>query len=240
MASLAVLDPSPLFRAGLAALASAMGLAPVVEAADLNELIGRQDETSRPELMLIGLPQSAKEIAPLMHEINGWAPTVKVVFIAPELDLAALIAGFAAGACGYLVDSISREGLQHSLTLVSAGEKVFPSELASALSASELISGGAGRARRALRALQATDREIAVLSRLANGESNHAIAAALEISEAAVSTDIRHLLKRLGVSNRTQAALWAVAKGLAPPLAEVDPPRRPDPDGGGLTNAGPP
>jgi two-component system nitrate/nitrite response regulator NarL len=239
MASLAVFDPSPLFRAGLAALVSAMGLAPVQEAADPHDLIRREGDAPRPELMLIGLPQSTAEIPPLMQEIRSWAPEAKVVFIAPGLDLEALIACFAAGASGYLLESISREGLKHSLQLVSAGEKVFPSDLAGALSATDFIgAGAAGDARRELRELQATEREIAVLRRLAKGESNHAIAEALEVSETAVSADIRHLLKRLGVSNRTQAALWAVAKGLAPPLDDSEPARGADEGSGGAVRFG--
>jgi two-component system nitrate/nitrite response regulator NarL len=219
MASLAVFDPSPLFRAGLAALVSTMGFAPVQEAADLVDLIQRQDGASRPDLMLIGLPQDPVEIAPLMREIRGWAPETRVVFIASALDTSALISCFTAGASGYVLENISREGLKHSLLLVSAGEKVFPSELANALSVSSLQMSDAGDLGRELRELHATEREIEVLRCLADGEPNHAIAAKLGISETAVSADIRHLLRKLKVSNRTQAALWAVAKGLAPPLA---------------------
>lgn len=233
MASLAVFDPSPLFRAGLAALVSAMGLAPVHEAADLQDLIGREGDAPRPELMLIGSPRAAEEIAPLMQEIRAWAPEAKVVFIAPALDMAALVACFAAGASGYLLENISREGLKHSLQLVSAGEKVFPSELAGALSGANFRAGASGDVRRELRDMQATDREVAVLRRLARGESNHAIAAALGVSETSVSADIRHILRKLHVSNRTQAALWAVAKGLAPPLTGGDPRGRRDEGSGG-------
>lgn len=233
MASLAVFDPSPLFRAGLAALVSAMGLAPVQEAADLNDLIGREGDVPRPELMLIGSPRTVEEIAPLMKEIRAWAPEAKVVFIAPALDMRALIACFAAGAAGYLLENISRDGLKHSLQLVSAGEKVFPSELAGALSGSSFRAGPVGDVRRELHELQATDREVAVLRRLARGESNHAIADALGVSETSVSADIRHILRKLHVSNRTQAALWAVAKGLAPPLTGADPKPRLDEGHGG-------
>ena len=234
MASLAVFDPSPLFRAGLAALVSAMGLAPVQEAADLQDLIGREGDAPRPELMLIGSPRTADEIAPLMQEIRAWAPEAKVVFIAPALDMPALIACFASGAAGYLLENISRDGLKHSLQLVSAGEKVFPSELAGALSGAGFRSGASGDVRRELRDLHATDREVAVLRRLARGESNHAIAAALGVTETSVSADIRHILRKLRVSNRTQAALWAVAKGLAPPLAGGDPKPRLDEGPGGM------
>jgi two-component system nitrate/nitrite response regulator NarL len=216
MASLAVFDPSPLFRAGLAALVRALGFAPVEEAADLAVLMGDDAQATRPDLVLTALPQSASDIAPLMREIRDWAAEAKVVFIARVLDVPTLIACFVAGASGYLIENISREGLKHSIMLVSAGEKVFPSELANALTDSEFSCPA--DLRRELRDLRTTEREVEVLRCLTNGRSNHAIAAALGISETRVGADIHHILKKLGVSNRTQAAMWAVAKGLAPPL----------------------
>jgi|WetSurMetagenome_2_1015567.scaffolds.fasta_scaffold19466_5 two-component system, NarL family, nitrate/nitrite response regulator NarL len=220
MASLAVFDLSPLFRAGLAALASTMGFDPVEQAADLDDLIRRDDDAMRPDLMLIGLPQDLADLPALMEGIRVWAPDTRVVVIAPSLDATALGACFAAGASGYLIESISREGLKHSLGLVNAGENVFPSELASALSSARFRSRGPAEIRRELRELHATDREVDILRCLANGESNNVIAKRLGISETAVSADIRHILRKLRVSNRTQAALWAVAKGLAAPFAD--------------------
>lgn len=223
MASLAVFDPSPLFRAGLAALMRTMGFDPVYEAADLSDLLQREgDRRPRPDLMLIGLLASPVEMASVMRQIRAWAPQTKVVVIAPNLDPAALAACFSAGAAGYLVEDISREGLKHSLLLVTAGENVFPSELASALSGPRFKVAAPSDVKRALGDLHATDREVAVLRCLANGQSNQAIARKLGISETAVSADIRHLLRKLRVSNRTQAALWAVSKGLAPPLSDRD------------------
>lgn len=216
MASLAVFDPSPLFRAGMAALVSTMGFDPVHEAANLNDLRRREGDGPGPDITLIGLPAKPAEIAPLMQELRAWAAETKVVFIAPALDPAALAAAFSAGASGYLIENISREGLKHSLLLVMVGENVFPSELAGALSAPSFKASASGDVRRALRELHATDREIEVLRCLANGQSNQAIAAKLSMSETAVSAEIRHIMKKLRVSNRTQAALWAVSKGLAP------------------------
>lgn len=227
MASLAVFDPSPLLRAGLAALVSTMGFAPVHEAADLGDLRRREGDGLPPDIMLIGLPPRAAEIAPLIQEIRAWGTGTKVVFIAPTLDPAALAACFGAGASGYLIENISRDGLKHSLLLVGAGENVFPSELAAALSAPDFKASASTDVRRALRDVRATDREIAILRCLAHGHSNRAIAAQLGISKGAVSADIRHILKKLEVSNRTQAALWAVAKGLGPPRVDVEPPGRP-------------
>jgi two-component system nitrate/nitrite response regulator NarL len=223
MSSLAVLAQSPLLRAGLAALLSTMGFDPVEEAADLKELKRRADDVRRPDLLLISLTHSDEEVAALIHEIKAWAPNAKVVFLAPALDMPALGACFAAGAAGYLLEDISRNGLQHSLRLVHAGENIFPSELAHALSKSGSKLSGPIKAMDELRNLQATDREIDILRCVASGEPNSAIGKKLGISEAEVRTHIKHLLKKLRVSNRTQAALWGVARGLATPFAALTP-----------------
>src|SRR5579862_8581723 len=95
---LAVLAPSPLFRAGLVALLSAMGFAPIEEAADLNELRGRAKGNQRPKILLVSLPQKDEYLATLTEEIKAWAPDGKVVFIARTFDLHSLSACFAASA----------------------------------------------------------------------------------------------------------------------------------------------
>ena len=216
MGSLAVLAPSPLLRAGLAALLCIMGFEPVEEAADLRDLKRRANDAQRPEMLLIGLQQKDEELAGLMQEIKIWAPQAKVVFLAPAFDITALSACFAAGAAGYLLEDISRDGLQHSLSLVSAGENIFPSELANALSITAEL-GGPDKTKDELRNLDAT--ELDILRRVANGESNSFIGNKLGLREAEISAHIKHILRKLRLSNRTQAALWGVARGLAAPSA---------------------
>jgi len=215
IAALAVLAPSPLFRSGLVALLSTMGFGAIEEAADLAELAGRMRDAQRPGVLLISLPQSEDDLAALIQEIKAWAPKGKVVFIAPAFDMQALTASFAAGAAGYIVESISREALQHSLGLVRAGEKIFPSELADALSAAAAKPNATRDTIEELRNLRFTDQEIEILRCVAQGRSNSFIGRKLGISEAEVSANLKHLLRTLRLSNRTQAALWGVAHGFA-------------------------
>jgi two-component system nitrate/nitrite response regulator NarL len=195
-----------------------MGFSPVDEAAEVRDFAERGGAAARPDLILAGLPVTVAEVEPLVHELHGWAPAAKIVLIAPDLDMPALIACFGAGASGYLLDSISREALDHSLQLVSIGENVFPSQLASVLTASRLILVGSNDLGPELRELQITPRQVQVLRHLAGGRSNQEIANLLSASETAVSAEVRHVLRKLKVANRTQAALWAVAKGLAVPF----------------------
>ena len=215
MASLAVLIPNLLLRAGLAALLSTMGFEPVVEAADLEELKRCANDVRRPDLLLISLPQRGEGLADLLKKTKAWTPHAKVVFLAPALNLPTLSACFAAGTAGYLLEGISPDGLLYSLRLVCAGEHVFPSQLANALSVPRL--SGPIKTKDELHKLRATESDI--LRFIARGESNRSIAAKLGISGAEVRADIKHILRKLRVSNRTQAALWGAARGLAAPYA---------------------
>jgi len=221
MASLAVFAPSPLFRAGLAALVGSLGFDPVEEAADLRDLARRDRDAAPPELVLIALPKGHSDPGASMQQIRAWSPQTKVVFIAPSLDPQTLSACFAAGASGYLLETMSREGLRHSLRLVSAGERVFPSELASLLTSASARMGMAD-ATGELRG--ASEREVDILRYVAKGETNSLIAKRLGITDGEVGANIKKILRRLRVSNRTQAALWAVAHGLSEPGSAADEP----------------
>ena len=102
--------------------------------------------------------------------------------------------------------------------MVRAGAKVFPSELANVLPQPGSKSSGATKTDE-LRNAHPTSQEIDILRCVANGESNSLIGKKLGISEADVRIHIKQILKKLQVSNRTQAALWAVARGVAVPPA---------------------
>lgn len=219
MASLAVVGLSPLFRVALAGLLGRMGFNPVEEAVDLEALQERAKDTQRPDLLLISLPRGDGDPAALMQEIQAWAPHAKVVFLAPDLDIHQLSACFAAGAAGYILDRISCDGLEHSLRLVMTGEKVLPSELARTISAFSYKFGDPTAPSEDPCNLDLSDREIEILRGVADGRSNRNIGKTLSISEAAVSVHLKHILKKIHVSNRTQAALWGVARGFARPFA---------------------
>lgn len=225
MASVAVFARSPLFRAGLAALMSTMGFAPVLAVSALEELNAEADKLAPPEMILLSLPQDGEQLSTLIRDIRTQVPAAKIVCLAQTLDIQELSSCFAAGASGYLLQEISRSGLEHSLRLVSAGEKVFPSALASALLRSGVKHSGSGKTLDELRKLHLTDLDIEILRYMANGDFNGAIAKKSGLSDAEVRTRVRVVLRKLHVSNRTQAALWAFSRGLAEPLADLAEPR---------------
>ena len=140
----------------------------------------------------------------------------RVLVLSGELSVDELGACLRMGAGGYLLSNISKEVLTHSLRLILLGETVFPSQLATAWATGQLrqagpaASGGAGKALEVL-----TQRETEILGCLTEGAPNKTIARQLGITEATVKIHVKSLIRKIGVQNRTQAALWAIQVGYA-------------------------
>jgi two-component system, NarL family, nitrate/nitrite response regulator NarL len=223
MAKLAVLDPSGLFRAALVSLLQSLGFDEIVEAADMDELARRIGDGAAPDVVLVNLSRPGQSIDEIVRAVERSFGHSRVVFLAETLDLDLLARCFAAGASGYLLENISRDALGKSLILVGAGGKVFPPELARYLP--DLASKPAEIANRAFlaRNTRLSERELDILHGLARGQTNKAIGHALDIAEATVKVHVKRILRKINATNRTQAALWAVARGVSP-AAKIEEP----------------
>ena len=198
-------------RAGVVSLLRTLGFQPIEETEVLKELQGQSDDVSCKRL-IINLLTPEEQIATTVVEFMARASNAKLIFVAPKLDIAVMSVCFAAGAAGYLLQNISRDGLRESLKLVEAGEKVFPSELATLFPA--LMNSL--RARESEPAYPNGDlspRESEILRGLVGGHSNKMIAKNLDIAEATVKIYVKRILRKANVANRTQAALWGAAWG---------------------------
>jgi two-component system, NarL family, nitrate/nitrite response regulator NarL len=221
MCHLAVLASHSLLRAGLASILKLAGFGEIMEGCALDDLQGVGDVPT-PDILLVSLSPSVIDITRLMDMIRAWAPTTKVVFLSPHLDVTELNECYAAGANGYLLENLSPEALQKSLAVVDTGEKVFPSELASVL-----VDAFRHTVANRVSELESPDlslREVGILQLVADGQSNKVIAAKLNIAESTAKLHLGNILRKLRASNRTQAALWArqygiVANGESPPVA---------------------
>lgn len=215
MVSVTVLGARSLFRAALVDLLGAIGFSPIEEADDIGQLRRQLGEAPPSNMLITDLARGGGDAANTVREIKSWLASAKVVCLVPEFDLNEMRACFAVGASGYILESISRDALRESLLLVDAGEKVYPSELAlefPVLAATPGITTG-----RAVAAPEAdlSAREVEILKCLANGQSNKVIAKNLGIAEATVKVHLKRILRKAHASNRTQAALWAIATGVA-------------------------
>jgi two-component system nitrate/nitrite response regulator NarL len=216
MDSVTVLGARCLFRAGLVDLLSAIGFSPIEEVDDVTQLRNLLGEAPPKNLLIIALPRGGDGAPWMVREIRSWLSSAKIVCLVPDFSLDAMRGCFAAGASGYVLESISRDALRESLRLVAAGEKVFPSELA--LQFPTLTAKGEG-VEPALAGAEAelSARELEILQCLANGQSNKVIAKNLDIAEATVKVHVKRILRKANAANRTQAALWAIAAGVAAP-----------------------
>jgi two-component system nitrate/nitrite response regulator NarL len=210
MDRLALLITHSLARAGLVSLLRSLGLNEIVEGATLEDLI--QSAGPAPAIVLVGLSHDRQDLSGVMSAIGEWTPAAKVVFLARELDLKELAGCFAVGASGYLSEDISGEALEKSLALVAAGEKVFPSELASMIV--NVLADDFAMCTTAIESRDLSAREMKILRLLVDGRPNKVIANLLNISESTAKLYVRNIMRKLNTSNRTQTALWALRQGI--------------------------
>jgi DNA-binding NarL/FixJ family response regulator len=132
------------------------------------------------------------------------------VLMFSALDNPAYIArAVALGASGFLLKGCTRDELVNAITKAATGESVFTRD--------ELrrVTGAMATPRLAADVeVPLTQREGEVLRQMANGLTNKEIATTLHISYETVKEHVQHILRKMGLTDRTQAAVWAVRKGL--------------------------
>jgi two-component system NarL family response regulator len=179
----------------------------VGEAADTDEAI-RQAHSLRPDMVLMDLEMPGDGGVAATRTLRAQMPSVEVVIVTGSEEQADLRAALAAGAKGYVLKSSNYEGLIASLeALAEGGAAAFP-DLSPAASMSGPAGTGSGRYG------ELSEHEMQVLRLLAEGASNRMIASQLCLSENTVRTYVAHILEKLGLENRVQAAAYALRNGL--------------------------
>ena len=200
---------SKLFRTGLKQMLDGSPFATVHEFEILEEIY---PDLQAGDLVIVQKPDSIDHILDRIAELKADPREPRIVLVASSINPEQLVAAFAAGIDAYILEDISSDVLLDYINLVSRGEKVFPSRLA------QLIYGGLWVPATAPpsfpNAEMLSEREMEILHWLANGLPNKTIAHNLSITEATVKGHIKAIMKKHGFSNRTQAAIWAVQKGM--------------------------
>jgi NarL family two-component system response regulator LiaR len=207
-----IVDDHAVVREGLRAfLALQDGLEVVGEACDGEEAIERATEL-RPDVILMDLVMPRLDGVGAMRELRIQAPASRVIVLTSFLDDDRLLPAIQAGAAGYLLKNAEPAEIARAVHAAHAGETIIDPTVAS-----RLVRALADGARPVTEADRLTRREREVLELITRGRSNKRIALELGISEKTVKTHVGHLLAKLGVSDRTQAALLAVQHGLVAP-----------------------
>jgi two-component system, NarL family, nitrate/nitrite response regulator NarL len=219
---LMVVDDHTLFRRGLIALLSQDERFEVVcEAADSGEAL-RCAERDRPDLILLDNHLPGVRGVDAIAGLKELLPDARVLMLTVSENEDDLAAALQAGADGYLLKTINSEDLNDSILKVLAGESVVSPEMTTKLvtafraraaaPASSTAPANGGAPADAIDSLSAREREILTL--IARGASNKVIARDLDIAETTVKIHVQHILRKLGLSSRVQAAVYATGRGV--------------------------
>jgi two-component system, NarL family, response regulator LiaR len=197
-----IVDDHAVVREGLRTFLSLQDDLEVVgEAADGREALTVVADT-RPDVVLMDLVMPNVDGIAAMRELRRRAPESRVVVLTSFLEDERVLPALRAGAAGYLLKNVEPQELARAVRLADGGETMLDPAVAARLV--ESLAAGEGDELDEL-----TPRERDVLRLLASGYANKRIALELGIAEKTVKTHVSHVLSKLGVSDRTQAALYA-------------------------------
>ncbi len=211
---LLVVDDHTLFRRGLVALLAAdPGVQVVGEAGDAAEAVRKAGQL-QPDVVLLDNHLPGATGIQSLAGLKEAAPAARVILLTVSEDAEDLQAALHGGAQGYLLKTIDGDLLAAAIRRVMAGEPVISPEMTGKL----VTAFQAGRANGTAAApadplAQLSPREQEVLAGIARGESNKEIARHLDIAETTVKIHVQHILRKLGLTSRVQAAVFAAGRG---------------------------
>ena len=202
-----LIDDHTLFRSGIKALLSRQSDFDVIgEAADGFTGI-KLVEQMRPDIVLLDLDMPVMNGRETLAQILSSNPQQTVVMLTVSEDNDDLTECMRIGARGFLLKNINADFLLDSIRKAVDGDNVFSPEMTTRLVQS-LISPASPRADHLLSTL--TPREMEILGYLAAGHSNKVIARHLELAESTIKVHVQNILRKLNLSSRVQAAVYAV------------------------------
>ena len=206
-----LVDDHTLFRSGLKALLQRQPDFEVIgEAADGLEGV-KQAELLKPDVVLLDLDMPVMHGRDALSQILVTQPQLAVLILTVSEDGEDLAECMKSGARGYLLKNINADFLLSSIRRAVDGDSVLSPEMTAKLVA-RLRAPVAEPRNQELDSL--TPRERETLSYLASGASNKEIARALDLAESTIKVHVQNILRKLSLSSRVQAAVYAVEHGL--------------------------
>lgn len=203
-----IADDHEVVRSGLKTLLADTDVEVVAEVASGDEAV-KYALAHKPDVVLLDIRMQDGDGLNALGRIKLDKPEIPVLILSTFDNPTYIARSVALGASGYLLKSCSRDELLTAIRAAAAGETVWTRD--------ELrrVTGALATPRLAADVeVPLTQRESEVLKQLAHGLTNKEIAAALQISYETVKEHVQHILRKIGVSDRTQAAVWAVRKQL--------------------------
>jgi two-component system nitrate/nitrite response regulator NarL len=209
---LLIVDDHPIVREGLAAFLEQLGPdTAVLQAGDATRALALAAEHADLDVVILDLGLPGLDGLSAIAEFGRARPELPVIVLSASEDAQQARAALARGALGYVPKSASRHALVSAIRLVLNGEIYVP----------PLVLGDSAAPKPAAHAVRTnsgrpllTDRQIDVLKRLSEGQSNKTIARDLDLSEKTVKVHVTAIFRALNVINRTQAAAAGRGAGL--------------------------
>jgi DNA-binding NarL/FixJ family response regulator len=200
-AAVLIVDDHPTMRFGIAAIIAAQPDMEVCAQAASGEEAVRLFREFRPDITLMDLRLPGMSGLEAIRAIRAEDPAARCLVLTTYEGDEDIHQALTAGALGYVIKGMSNETLLQALRRVHDGSRFLPEPVARSLASRTPNS-------------DLSPREREVLSHMAHGETNKQIATALGITEATVKCHVSVILERLGVSDRTQAVIMALQRGL--------------------------
>jgi len=175
-------------------------------------VLGEPSQPNTDVIAVIDFEDCKDRVRVQAHQSRG----VAIVALTSETDSRELDPEEIARLSGVLTYNLSAVAFVDSLRLISLGERVFPRDLATGRRPQAPVPGAEFRS-----GVRLSPREKEILSHLIAGRSNKLIARELAITEGTVKVHLKNVLRKIGMENRTQAVIWALANL---PEPDVNPP----------------
>ena len=203
-----IIDDHPLLRKGLQQLA---GLSPDIEIVgetDSGKLGLAMVKEIKPDLVLLDLNMPQMNGLKTLEILKQLVPAPKVAILTVSDAQEDVTAALRGGADGYLLKDMEPEDLLEKLQELAEGHLVMSPSIAECLALALRTENQSIQETQAAKDL--TEREREILIHISEGESNKMIARNLQIAEATVKVHVKHMLKKLQLRSRVEAAVWAV------------------------------
>ncbi|HFB8792381.1 TPA: response regulator transcription factor [Neisseria gonorrhoeae] len=213
-----LIDDHTLFRSGIKALLSRQhGFEVIGEAADGLSGI-KMISRLQPDVVLLDLDMPGMNGREALSQIISINPQQEVIMLTVSEDSDDLTECMRIGARGYLLKNINADFLLESIRKAAEGDNVFSPEMTAKLVKSLISPPQPAQRTQALSSL--TPRELEILGYLAAGHSNKIIARHLDLAESTVKVHVQNLLRKLNLSSRVQAAVYAIRHNVPQPVPE--------------------
>jgi DNA-binding NarL/FixJ family response regulator len=204
-----------MFREGLRTLLSVQPDFQVVGEAENGEQALEKAASLKPEVVLMDLRMPIMDGVTATRRLNTMYPSCRVIVLTTFDDDENVFEGLRAGALGYLLKDAPSEKLFEAIRAAARGESFLQPSVAAKVVAEFTRLARQAPSRQEQEPVEAlSERELDVLRLLASGASNREIAAHLVLAEGTVKNHVTNILAKLGVNDRTQAALKARDLGL--------------------------